>query len=88
MSIYSLGTGIVTRIKGKVKCELTCIYFRYGRPEESCHQDTFLEMNKKIRTVQEQVDTFRENFDTVKTLQAEIQFLNAALQVSDISMTS
>ncbi|XP_018570701.1 transmembrane and coiled-coil domains protein 2 isoform X3 [Anoplophora glabripennis] len=53
---------------------------RYGRPEESCHQDTFLDMNKKIRTVQEQIDTFRENFDNVKTLQAEIQFLNAALQ--------
>ncbi|KAJ8931243.1 hypothetical protein NQ314_015870 [Rhamnusium bicolor] len=53
---------------------------RYGRPQESCHQDTFLDMNKKIRTVQEQLENLRENFDTVKSLQTEIQFLNAALQ--------
>ncbi|KAJ8924707.1 hypothetical protein NQ315_000858 [Exocentrus adspersus] len=53
---------------------------RYDRPQESCHQDTFIDINKKIRTVQEQIDSFRENFDTVKTLQSEIQFLNVALQ--------
>lgn len=59
-----------------------CFDFRYGRPQDSCHQDTFLDMNKKIRTVQEQMENFRENVDTVKSLQSEIQFLNVALQVT------
>ncbi|KAJ8948981.1 hypothetical protein NQ318_023005 [Aromia moschata] len=53
---------------------------QYGRPQETCQQDTILEMNKKIRTLQEQLDNFRENLDALKSLQTEIQFLNSALQ--------
>ncbi|KAJ8978327.1 hypothetical protein NQ317_011177 [Molorchus minor] len=53
---------------------------RYGRPQENCHQDTILELNKKIRALQEQVENFSEHFDTIKSLQTEIQFLNSALQ--------
>lgn len=63
-----------------------CFNFRYGRPQDNCHQDTFLDMNKKIRTVQEQMENFRENLDNVKSLQSEIQFLNVALQVNDFKV--
>ncbi|CAH2005669.1 unnamed protein product [Acanthoscelides obtectus] len=52
---------------------------RYGRSHES-HQDAYLDLHKKTRIIQDQVDGLRENFDIVKTLQTEIHDLNVALQ--------
>nr|CAH7755788.1 unnamed protein product [Callosobruchus chinensis] len=52
---------------------------RYGRSHES-HQDAYLDLNKKTRIIQDQVENLRENFDIVKSLQTEIHDLNVALQ--------
>ncbi|VEN35368.1 unnamed protein product [Callosobruchus maculatus] len=51
----------------------------YGRSHES-HQDAYLDLNKKTRIIQDQVESLRENFDIVKSLQTEIHDLNVALQ--------
>ncbi|CAG9821511.1 unnamed protein product [Phaedon cochleariae] len=53
---------------------------RYGRSQDSCQQDKFLDVNKKIRLVQDQLDNIRENYDLVKSMQTEIHDLNISLQ--------
>ncbi|XP_074042790.1 transmembrane and coiled-coil domain 2 protein Dmtn isoform X2 [Leptinotarsa decemlineata] len=53
---------------------------RYARAQETCQHDKFLDVNKKIRLVQDQLDNFRESFDLVKSLQTEIHDLTSSLQ--------
>lgn len=41
----------------------------------------YIDLNKKIRLLQDQMEGLRENFDVIKSMQSEIHDLNSALQV-------
>ncbi|CAH1123198.1 unnamed protein product [Ceutorhynchus assimilis] len=53
---------------------------RYGRLQESSMQDNFIELNKKLKYFQEQLDGFREGLDSIKSFHTDIQLVNLAIQ--------
>ncbi|XP_050295661.1 transmembrane and coiled-coil domains protein 2 isoform X1 [Anthonomus grandis grandis] len=53
---------------------------RYARTQDPIMRDTFVELDKKLKYFQEQLDGFREALDTVKSLQTDIQINTMAIQ--------
>ncbi|XP_030760752.1 transmembrane and coiled-coil domains protein 2 isoform X2 [Sitophilus oryzae] len=53
---------------------------RYEHAQELSQQDYFIELNKKLKILQDQIDPLKENAESAKLLQAEVQYLHSALQ--------
>lgn len=54
---------------------------RYGRTPEAGVQDHLIDLDKKLKYFQEQLNTFREGLDSIKSFQADIHLTNLAIQV-------
>lgn len=54
---------------------------RYGRTPEAGVQDHLIDLDKKLKYFQEQLNTFREGLDSIKSFQADIHLTNMAIQV-------
>lgn len=53
---------------------------RYGRTPEAGVQDHLIDLDKKLKYFQEQLNTFREGLDSIKSFQADIHLTNMAIQ--------
>ncbi|XP_066249910.1 transmembrane and coiled-coil domains protein 2 isoform X1 [Euwallacea similis] len=53
---------------------------RYGHPQEASMQDSLTELEKKLKYFQEQLDSFREGLETIKSFHTDIQLNNLAIQ--------
>ncbi|KAL1517742.1 hypothetical protein ABEB36_001473 [Hypothenemus hampei] len=53
---------------------------RYSRPQESGLQDHIVELDKKLKYFQEQLGSFRDSLEALKTLHTEIQLNTIAIQ--------
>ncbi|ERL86909.1 hypothetical protein D910_04312 [Dendroctonus ponderosae] len=52
----------------------------YGHPQETSMQDNLAELDKKLKYFQEQLNSFRESLESIKSFQADIQLNNLQIQ--------
>lgn len=89
VSLVKVWKGLLFGLVRKLFFEINRLFgvYRYhsSRPQEGGNQG----VNYNIKTIlsqlgtrQEEIDRLREKVETTKALQQEVQFLNAALQVS------